>query len=122
MAQLDTRVEIVFADQPPQKTCWLEIEVPVDNEPTELLAALGAAGWQDQTVSGLPPATKYDLTTKQSLGYQYKSYQLFKPGTNLFRSWTENEAKANMKEARGVLRRFGRTAVPVWHKTWQDML
>jgi hypothetical protein len=122
MTKLDPRVIIAFADQPPAKTVWLEIEAPVDNEPTELFAALAAAGWQNQAITDLPPATKYDFETKKSLDYQYQSYQFVKYGTATFRSWTAGEAKANMKEAEAILRQFGRPSVPVWHKTWQDML
>ena len=84
MTKLDPRVEIVFADQPPQKTCWLEIEVPVDNEPVELLAALGAAGWQDQTVSGLPGPQNMTWPPKSRWATSTRVISFLNPGPASF--------------------------------------
>ena len=55
-------------------------------------------------------------------GYRVKDFNLTKAGTALFAGWTDEEKRANMRQARAIFRRFGFTRVPVWTKTLADML
>lgn len=117
------RVLMTFASKTPYHTNWLEIEAPADAEPIELYAALGAISWNEgQTYAALPPYPKFDLETMTDLGYQVQERHFARPGSAPFGGWTADERKAFMTEARAVLRHFGFTNVPLWRKTWQDML
>ena len=125
MATRDPRTHITFAKRQStgaiSRTCWLEIEAPVGAEPVGLFADLRAAGWAEAHAA-LPAHQAYDARTFKPLGYSVVERTFTKRGSGTFTTWTEAEAKTNMTQARGILRKHGFERVPVWHKTIQDML
>jgi len=122
MATRDPRIHLTFAKrQGPHRTHWLEIEAPVGAEPIGLFADLRAAGWVESHAA-IPAHQAYDLHTFKPLGYSVVERSFSKKGSDLFNAWSAAEAKTNMTQARGILRKHGFERVPVWHKTMQDML
>jgi hypothetical protein len=71
------------------------------------MAALADAGW---TVESYTEETNWP------------TWNADKPGSDLFLGWTREEAKANMAEARKILRKFGLTRVPKRRLTLADLL
>ena len=91
----DYRVTAEFQSKAPHTTCWLVISYHTEAGPVQLLADLIFAGWKDDgTMKGVPP-----MANGRTEKY------LFKPGTGLFRGWTEEEQKTHLNAAKRVLRR-----------------
>lgn len=120
---VDPRTKVTFATKHPNITAWLEIEYPLDAVPQGLLDDLAEVGFaQDSRCAPLPPCPgvdgHYNLT-----GYLVQDVHLGGPaGTDLFAGWTKDEARVHMRNARRVLRKHGLTNVPVWRKTWRDLI
>lgn len=127
---IDPRTSLTFARRERSTTHWIEGEYPADARPQALFDAFAAAGWQvDPVTESIPAYEPVDFDFDQPVGqqviprgYKVREFALTKPGTDLFTDWTQQEKAANMRQARGLLRRFGFTRVPVWTKTLADML
>jgi len=92
-------------------TNWLSIVHEEENEATKAIVAdFLAAGWELPRFACAPPL---DGVVETTLG---------KKGAGLFGGWTDVERKANMKEARAILRRHGITGVKLYQLTLQDLL
>jgi len=92
-------------------TNWLSIVHEEDDEATQALVNdFLAAGWEPPRFRGAPPL---DGVTETAL---------CKKGSGLFGGWTDSERKANMKEARAILRRHSITNVKLHRLTWQECI
>jgi hypothetical protein len=100
-------VSVTFQSKHPHRTCWLAIRW-AGEEPAALFTDLQALGWTRHTAAP-PLAGTHDVA-------------FGKEGTGLFRGWTPGERKANLAQARRVLRRHGFTRVPVQRLDLQDLL
>lgn len=120
---IDPRVALLFASRGNSLTKWIEITYPEDAVPTGLLDRLAAVGFKSDGMA-LPAYEAFDTSDEgfKPRGYKEISDHLVLRGSGLFGSWTEAEAKDNMRRARAVLRAFGFSRVPVWKKTLADML
>lgn len=91
----------------PHHTRWLVVEGPnvfVGQVADELVEA----GWTEEPA---PP----------DLGTDIKK-QFSKPGTDIFGGWTKKEGKARVKEAHGILARYGVTEVIHYELDPMDLL
>jgi hypothetical protein len=84
-----------------EQTCWIELRFPTAARPQPLLDGLAAIGFVGDGMREAPPVNGVETT------------RVSKSGSALFGGWTADEKKANMTEARRVLRNFGFTKVPV---------
>jgi len=92
-------------------TNWLSIVHEEEDEATKAIVAdFLASGWELPRFRGAPPLEGVTETT------------LSKKGTDLFGGWSDAERKANMKEARAILRRHGITGVDLHQLTWQECI
>ena len=120
---VDPRTKITFATKHPNRTAWIELEYPVDAVPQGLLDDLAAVGFaHNPRYATLPPCEgvdeDYNLT-----GYTVQEVILGGPaGSDLFSGWTADEASTHMAAARRAMRRHDLTRVPVWRKTWRDLI
>lgn len=127
---LDPRLELTMARKTRGLTHWVEGEYPIDARPDALFAAFEEAGWTlNPTTESIPAFEPLDIDhtlppgqRARRRGYRVKEFSLTKPGTGLFGGWTEDEKRANLREARALLRRFGFARIPVWTKTWRDLV
>lgn len=105
-------VTLAFESKGPFHTPWLSIEFPVGQEPTELIEALAGIGWKEnEQYARVPPLD----------GIQEVNIAPPK-GSELFGTWSDEEARANMPVIRRLLRRHGFDRVP-WNKlTLEDLL
>ena len=119
---IDPRVALTFASQGHQPFTWLEITFPVDVEPTSLLADLAAIGWAEEDTAWRFPYPAYD-DAHEALKYDEVSIHVCGPrGSGLFGGWDATEKRGHMLAARRVLRGHSFGTVPVWRKTFADML
>src|SRR5882724_8043383 len=100
LSQETVMVTAEFRSKPPHRDCWLRLhwEGP---EPTALVDALEATGWRRcyrQPLARLPG---------QPDGRDFE-----KPRSGQLHDWTRAERKANLAQARRILRRHGLTQVP----------
>lgn len=103
-----------FAAKHPYETYWLSIGFEEGKKPEELVKALIDAGWKEDEFPALRP-----LPWK---GKKLAHLNLEKSGSALFNGWTLEERKANLAEARKILRKHGITNVPKLNLTLQDLL
>jgi len=99
-----------FNSKAPHTTLWIELRFPVGAPPEELLAELAAAGFVEDGLAKAPPLDGVDYV------------QLGKSGSALFGGWSEEEHRANSKQARAILKRHGFTVVPHNKLEWQDLI
>ena len=90
----DYAVTAEFRSKSPYTTSWLEISYHTEAPPTVLIEQLAEAGWREDGMWGIPPRSNGRTEVILS-----------RPGTGLFRSWTPEEKKAAMADARKILRR-----------------
>lgn len=77
-------------------TAWLVIEHHETTPPTALLTDLAGKGWVvDPSLPGASPL------------FGVVEITVCKPGTGMFRSWTPDEARTAMRDARRVLKAHG---------------
>lgn len=98
-------VTVAFESKAPHTTPWLSIEHPVGEEPEELLAKLAELGWKPSVRLQFAPPIE---------GRQERIVEP-PPGTGLFTTWTDEEAKKHMPAVRRLLRRYGFDRVP-WNR------
>lgn len=93
-------------------TAWLVLEHHESTPPTDLLNDLSAVGWsRDASLPGCSPLEGVVETT------------LVNHGTDIFRSWTPDEAVRAMADARSVLQTHGFPEdMPVRVLTLADMM
>jgi len=123
---VDPRISVTFAQRGNNASAlWLEMKTPDEAQPTDLLAALAAAGWTvnprfDPIVVPAPPEA-----TRQPEDPTYAIRHLIlrgPSGTGLHGSWTEQEAQTHVASARKVLVEFGFPTVDIWRKSKSDQL
>lgn len=93
------------------KTVWLEMAWPEDQEPTELLEDLKKVGWDDSAMMLQPLVT-----------FGIKTMSVTAKGTGLFNHFQGNEKRNAMQRARRVLRKHGYEGVGVYTLTMADMM
>ena len=100
---------IFFVSKEPHSTLWIEIQFPSKDRPTRLIEGLAGIGFRSE-VPPVPP-----LSGVQTI-------DLVKEGTGIFGSWTPEEYRVNMREARALLRSYGFRNVPRKRLTPMDLL
>lgn len=100
---------ISFVSKDPHSTPWIEIQFPSKDRPTKLIEGLAGIGFRSE----LPSVPSLN-------GVQ--TIELVKHGTGIFGSWTPEEYKVYMREARALLRRYGFCNVPRKRLTPMDLL
>lgn len=114
----DTNYYLTFASKAPHKTKFLVISFHVDHKMyfhDDLIEDLRKVGWAEENAAlrslvELPPL------------FGRKEIHLFARGSDLFDSWTDEEAKKFMRDARTVLRRYNIKGVPHRKLTLADMM
>jgi hypothetical protein len=121
---VDARTQSTFATKHPDHTAWIEIEYPVEAIPQGLIDDLAGIGFAESTqYARLPAMVAWDRATGQDLDYRSQEVTLGGPrGSGLFGAWTDAEKRTHMAAARKVFRKHGITRVPVWRKTWRDLI
>lgn len=83
---------VAFQSMAPHNTQWVAINYNVNAKPEALIAALQAAGWEDESIGLLPPPLDDRI-----------QINLNKAGTGLFNGWTPAEKRANRKQVKAIL-------------------
>lgn len=100
--------------QPAHRDRWLIISFMVDTKPEGLINDLNDAGWSKDHADMLPLIeSEFEGRTQVSL---------HAIGSGVFRSWTDDERRMHMANARRVLRKHGYKSVPHWKLTLADMM
>lgn len=95
----DYSITAEFRSKSPYNTSWLELGYHVDAPPTAILEQLAEAGWDTDGMKDIPPMSNGRTEVV-----------LYRPGSGLFRSWTTDEKKVALADAKKVLRRHRITA------------
>ena len=114
----DVQTYLTFASKAPHKTRSLLISFNVDNKSymfDDMINDLRKAGWAEENATLRPMIELPPL-------FGRKEISLWAKGTGLFESWTDEEAKIHMRNARTVLRRYNIKGVPHRKLTIADMM
>jgi hypothetical protein len=117
-------IKAEFETKHPHNTNWIRMEYGEYEEPSELIEELKNAGWKQGYK--LPPKSEVIFDNNGNrVGFaktKYNEVTYSKVGSGIFGMWTPAEKKANMLEARKILKNHGIKKVPVIKLSLQDLL
>jgi hypothetical protein len=117
-------VRIQFQSQNPHNTLFLKVWADVNNEPTEMYAALNKVGFADDGCPMPPIPAEHCYAAGYAKGDQTQIVErsFVKGGSGLFNGWTPEEKKANVPAVRNALRKFGFVRIDHRKLRLEDML